>query len=87
MALHLGQTPKFLTPCCIGDDFNTVLTAEERKGGDFNRYSAKNFQDFILRAKVVDIPLRGIPFTWSNYRENACWARLDRFLVSHVILS
>ncbi|KAK2639234.1 hypothetical protein Ddye_027029 [Dipteronia dyeriana] len=52
------------------------------------------FQDhssnFVLHDEaggVVDIPLRGITFTWSNNREVGSWARLDRFLVSPIILS
>ncbi|KAK3231468.1 hypothetical protein Dsin_003349 [Dipteronia sinensis] len=36
---------------------------------------------------VVDLPLRGGDFTWSNNRVGGSWARLDRFLVSHIILS
>ena len=31
--------------------------------------------------------MRGAAFTWSNNRSNGVWARLDRFLISPVILS
>ncbi|KAK3229949.1 hypothetical protein Dsin_001830 [Dipteronia sinensis] len=76
-----------MAPWCIWGDFNTVLRREERKGGLFNRSSVRNFHNFILQAQVIDIPLQGIQFTWSNNRVNGCWARLDRFLVSPIILS
>ncbi|KAK2651474.1 hypothetical protein Ddye_011330 [Dipteronia dyeriana] len=38
-------------------------------------------------AGVIDIPLWEMSFTWSNNREVGSWARLDRFLVSPIILS
>ena len=41
----------------------------------------------MLQARVIDLPLRGSSFTWSNNREVASWARLDRFLISPQILS
>ncbi|KAK3220411.1 hypothetical protein Dsin_014381 [Dipteronia sinensis] len=49
--------------------------------------SIRNFNSFVLSAKVIDILLQGITFTWSNHIENESWARLDRFLVSPMILS
>ncbi|KAK3183049.1 hypothetical protein Dsin_030335 [Dipteronia sinensis] len=67
-------------------DFNTVLSALERKCGDFNNWSARAFNNFILKAKMMDIPLRGVNYTWSNNKENGTWARLDRFLVSPILL-
>ncbi|KAK3218309.1 hypothetical protein Dsin_012279 [Dipteronia sinensis] len=54
---------------CIGGDFNTVLDPLERKGGDCNKNSMKSFNDFILKAMVVDIPMHGIYFTCSNFRD------------------
>ena len=64
-----------------------VLVDSERRGCSFNYWSARNFQKFILQAKVVDFPLRGMSFTWSNNKDEGVWARLDRFLVSLVMLS
>ena len=69
-------------PWCIGGDFNTVLNPSERRGSVCNMGSIKNFNSFILQAKVVDLPIRGSRFTWSNNREEASWAHLDRFLLS-----
>ncbi|KAK3224934.1 hypothetical protein Dsin_004796 [Dipteronia sinensis] len=37
-------------------------------------------------AMLVNLPMQGFPFTWSNSREVASWARLDRFLVSQEFL-
>ncbi|KAK2648759.1 hypothetical protein Ddye_016248 [Dipteronia dyeriana] len=38
-------------------------------------------------ALVVDIPLQGLSFTWTNNREYGSWARLDRFLYAPLFLS
>ncbi|KAK2651365.1 hypothetical protein Ddye_011221 [Dipteronia dyeriana] len=77
----------FSIPWCIGGDFNTVLDPSERRGGVCEMGSVKNFQDFVRHVMVVDISLQGVPFTWTNSRELASWARLDHFLVSPIILS
>ncbi|KAK2640833.1 hypothetical protein Ddye_022596 [Dipteronia dyeriana] len=71
----------------MGGDFNTVLRADERKGGGIKLTSLKAFNFFILSARVIDITLNGISFTWSNNRENVVWARLDKFLISSWILA
>ncbi|KAK2648310.1 hypothetical protein Ddye_015799 [Dipteronia dyeriana] len=76
----------FSMPWIIGGDFNTILNESERKGDDFNKWSARAFNNFIIEAKVVDIPLRRVEFTWSNNREKGSWAKLDRFLVSPILL-
>ncbi|KAK3229101.1 hypothetical protein Dsin_000982 [Dipteronia sinensis] len=49
----------FTIPWVIGGDFNTFLHAYERRGGDFNKWSARAFNNFNLQAEVVDIPLSG----------------------------
>ncbi|KAK3193643.1 hypothetical protein Dsin_024953 [Dipteronia sinensis] len=49
-------------------------------GGDFNTVLC------VAERKVVDIPIHEISFTWSNNREQAVWARLERFLISPWIL-
>ncbi|KAK2636379.1 hypothetical protein Ddye_031171 [Dipteronia dyeriana] len=59
---------------------------EERIGVVHNATSRRNFNDFIRRANVVNIPLHGLSFAWTNFRERAAWARLDRFLISPEIL-
>ncbi|KAK3225982.1 hypothetical protein Dsin_005844 [Dipteronia sinensis] len=77
----------FLMRWCIGGNFNTVLDPSERRGGESAMVSIKNFSSFVSKAKVVDIPLRGIYFTWTTYRERESRVRLDRFLISPLILS
>lgn len=82
----LNAQISFLIPWCIGGDFNTVLCEAEGKYGEINSGLMKSFNIFVVHAMVIDIPLQGISFTWSNNREQAFWAHLDKFLISPWIL-
>ncbi|KAK2657469.1 hypothetical protein Ddye_010521 [Dipteronia dyeriana] len=83
------------TGATLGFDFNgneveitEIVAAREREDeGVFNKWWARSFNNFILKAKVVDLPLRGASFTLSNNGVDGTWTRLDRFLVSPIILS
>ncbi|KAK2654135.1 hypothetical protein Ddye_013991 [Dipteronia dyeriana] len=70
-----------------GGGFLFGLRAYERNDGGINLDSMKAFNSFILGAMMIDIPLSGLSFTWSNNREHAAWACLYRFLISLWILS
>ncbi|KAK3206447.1 hypothetical protein Dsin_020493 [Dipteronia sinensis] len=70
----------------LGVDFNTVMNPNERIGVSCNSGSMRSFNSFMLQGNVVDIPLQGIKYTWSNNRDREAWARLDRFLLSPIIL-
>ncbi|KAK3228488.1 hypothetical protein Dsin_000369 [Dipteronia sinensis] len=80
------NTRRFLVPWIIGGDFNVVLEASEKIGGPTIRSHLRHFRKFIDEAMLVNLPMQGSPFTWTNAREVASWARLDRFLVSPEIL-
>ena len=41
-----------------------------------------DFSDFISEHNLIDFPLEGGTFTWSNSRAVALRSRLDRFLLS-----
>ncbi|CAM8897571.1 unnamed protein product [Rhodiola kirilowii] len=68
----------------LGGDFNAVLHEEERRGSAFNGKEADQFFEFIQAMGVMDMPLVGRKFTWSN-KFGA--SRLDRFLVSPEVVS
>ena len=61
----------FSIPWILGGDFNSVLDESERKGVCDCRGSIRSFRDFLSRALVVDLPLHGLTFTWTNSREEA----------------
>ncbi|KAK2654131.1 hypothetical protein Ddye_013987 [Dipteronia dyeriana] len=76
----------FQVPWVVGGDFNVVLEASERVGLSCNEGSMRNFNSFLLIANVIDLPLQGMSFTWTNSREQAVWSRLDRYLISPSLL-
>ncbi|KAK2648435.1 hypothetical protein Ddye_015924 [Dipteronia dyeriana] len=59
----------------------------ERKGGNGSVSWMRNFKVFAVAVNVIDLPLQGMAFTWSNNRENESWARLNRFLCDPIFLS
>ncbi|KAK2648875.1 hypothetical protein Ddye_016364 [Dipteronia dyeriana] len=71
----------------IGGDFNSVLHQSERIGSSCIMRSMTNFNNFMNSAKVVDIPLYGMSYTWTHNRELGAWARLDWFLCDPLFLS
>ncbi|KAL4383150.1 hypothetical protein GQ457_15G021490 [Hibiscus cannabinus] len=71
----------------LGGDFNAIRTAEERIGISFLRGSMESFSDFIDELSLIDLPLQGGCFTWSNFRDKPSFSRLDRFLLSPFVLS
>ncbi|KAG6633254.1 hypothetical protein CIPAW_12G035100 [Carya illinoinensis] len=66
-------------PWYIDGDFNVVRFPSERLGDSRLRPAMSNFSDCIFDLGLVDLPLMGGAFTWSN---NQPWSKLDRFLVS-----
>ncbi|KAK3199552.1 hypothetical protein Dsin_022967 [Dipteronia sinensis] len=43
-------------PWCLGRDFNTILDPSKRNSGLINMGSIWFFNDFILKAQVIDLP-------------------------------
>ena len=69
-------------PWCFGGDFNAVRFSSECSGSGPFSSAMVNFSDFISKQGLIDLPLEGGTFTWSNSREVALCSRLDRFLLS-----
>jgi len=69
---------------CVVGDFNSIRSAEERRGQNYNvNYSSEiqSFNKFIEDSSLVDIPLVGRKFTW--YKPNGTVKSIiDRILVS-----
>ena len=66
----------------VDGDFNVVRFPSERLGSNAFIASMREFSNFISEQGLIDLPLQGGSFTWSNSREVASKARLDRFLFS-----
>ncbi|KAL9676801.1 hypothetical protein QQ045_005021 [Rhodiola kirilowii] len=50
----------------LGGDFNAVMFEEERRGSAFNTKEADMFFEFVQAMGVLDMPMIGRNFTWSN---------------------
>ena len=66
----------------MGGDFNVVRFPSERLGSNSFTTAMREFSNFISEQGLIDLPLQGGSFTWSNSREVVSKARLDRFLFS-----
>nr|GEV16794.1 RNA-directed DNA polymerase, eukaryota [Tanacetum cinerariifolium] len=69
----------------IMGDFNEVCFASERHGSYFHSLNAAEFNMFISNSQLIDIPLWGYSFTWSD-KHASKMSKLDRFLVSQGML-
>ena len=66
----------------MGSDFNVVRFPSERLGSNSFTAAMREFSNFISKQGLLDIPLQAGPFSWSNSREVASKAKLDKFLFS-----
>lgn len=65
---------------CWGD-FNMVLRREERTDVSFLDSLAGEFRDKLEEFDLIDLPLTGSPWTWTNQRANLSYSRIDRFFL------
>lgn len=52
-------------------------------GDEYFTPAMHEFSDFIANLCLIDLPVEGGAFTWSNSCENASRSRLNKFLSSH----
>ncbi|GFS36239.1 hypothetical protein Acr_00g0044890 [Actinidia rufa] len=61
-----------------GGDFNVVVRLAARVGYQMQSRAMRDFSAYIMEEDLIDLPLEGNGFTWSNGTTSS---RLDRFLV------
>nr|GEV53902.1 RNA-directed DNA polymerase, eukaryota [Tanacetum cinerariifolium] len=81
----LAITRRWDAAIILMGDFNEVGEQAERFGSVFHQRQADYFNDFISDAELVDIPLGGYSFTWTD-KVASKMSKLDRFLVSESFL-
>lgn len=69
-------------PWCNCGDFNVTCFTSECSGLSGIKGAMVEFPDFIVDNDLLDIPMLGGLFTWSNNRSSHTWSRIDRFLFS-----
>ncbi|XP_058211519.1 uncharacterized protein LOC131323689 [Rhododendron vialii] len=72
---------RFNMPWVLGGDFNEIKSTGERSGCSRVDRGIRDFQEFINCMEVIDLPMVGRKFTWSNVQEENIQSRIDRFLV------
>ncbi|XP_028079578.1 uncharacterized protein LOC114281323 [Camellia sinensis] len=72
----------FPTPWCLGGDFNEIRFVGERKGCTRRGRGMIEFNNFIEELELLDLPMFGRQFTWSNSGDGGRWSRIDRVLLS-----
>ncbi|GMJ07486.1 hypothetical protein HRI_004417800 [Hibiscus trionum] len=77
---------QFSKPIIMGGDFNITQSPLEKLGSHPKKGEMQIFSDFIDSLCLIDLPLKGGTYTWSNFREKPSMSRLDRFLISPEIL-
>lgn len=72
-------------PVIVIGDFNVVGEATEKVGGNMDiSKSIEELQGFISDSNLIELPFKGISYTWTNNRDELCHIRerIDRVLVS-----
>ena len=71
----------FDKPWCIGGDFNEIRVLGERLGCSRRDRGMREFNCFVDRMELLDLPMQGRKFTWCNKEGGERWSRIDRFLI------
>ncbi|WOL05868.1 psbQ-like protein 3, chloroplastic [Canna indica] len=66
----------------LGGDFNVTLRSHERWNCVGNPNDAAHFSRVIAGTNLIDLPISGIRYTWSNGQSVPKMAKLDRIFLS-----
>ncbi|XP_060964189.1 uncharacterized protein LOC133033466 [Cannabis sativa] len=72
-------------PWCLFGDLNNTLNHGDKRGGrPYPNWLLTGFQDVVTECHLIDMDLRGYPFTWEKGKGTENWVevRLDRALIS-----
>ncbi|PNT64030.1 hypothetical protein BRADI_4g23684v3 [Brachypodium distachyon] len=69
-------------PWAVLNDFNLTLCSSDRSNANLNASEAARFVSCLSSLQLLEIPLLGRSFTWSNQQESPILVRLDRMFVN-----
>ncbi|XP_026417107.1 uncharacterized protein LOC113312577 [Papaver somniferum] len=69
-------------PWVIGGDFNEIRFCHERSTGSDYTGGMERFNRFISKYHLIDLPLIGATYTWTNNQVQSVRSRIDRLLIS-----
>ncbi|XP_026438519.1 uncharacterized protein LOC113337042 [Papaver somniferum] len=69
-------------PWVFGGDFNVIRRIEGTTTNRRTTRSMRKFSQFISTHALVDLPLKGSKYTWSNGQASPTLTRIDMFLFS-----
>ncbi|KAJ7009374.1 hypothetical protein NC653_000138 [Populus alba x Populus x berolinensis] len=78
------------TPWIVMGDFNAILTAADRVGGDTNWYHHQDdFSNCIRQSELITLPYTGLRFTWHNgqHGDHTIQKKLDWILGNQCLFS
>ena len=78
-----GQISWWDMPWYLGGDFNIICFPSKRLGAASHTRAMYGFSNFISLYGLMDIPMEGGLYTWSN---TSSASRLDRFLFSPLLV-
>lgn len=55
---------------CVDGDFNEVLYWEDIKGRRSSNIQIKKFMNGVIEFALIDITIKNLQYTWTNFREN-----------------
>lgn len=70
----------------VRENYNMILKKGERSGNNSRVSQIEEFTEAVNSLNLVDLPLKGGQWTWSNMRCNPSCSRIYRFFISHNFL-
>ncbi|WOL20297.1 hypothetical protein Cni_G29101 [Canna indica] len=71
----------FLAPLIMGGDFNVTRNTTERKNCKGHSGDSRVFSQLIVDLDLLDLPIAGLDYTWTNNQAQPALAKLDQILL------
>lgn len=69
-------------PWIVCGDFNLTMHIQDRNRATSNWRGPLQFVELVSELELINLPMHGRNYTWSNGRESPTMAKLDRCLIS-----